>query len=290
MQYQVLLRLGGIPLLTVVLAIACPRSAVSGQVVTSSTYGTVCANYAAQIGAPLIALDYVVLYVSQDDPPILTTSYQYAVRYEPNQSPAYCGEAAISQLVNDPTGPQQGTRRQRTREEVLDLLRGNTGNGTRNRSPSNSDPSGWRRPGGGGLTNPCPATSGQNRGSLWGFSLTENSPDYNIFLTEEDYTGADFVTIPFLVEAKGDEDWLEFAVNNTVFFKESLAGFTAGEWYEADVPLALLAPGTNVWTYYLNSAGEANSSIFLPMAVVPVPAAAWLLAGALGALAFVRRR
>jgi len=226
------------------------------------------------------------LYVSQDDPPILTTSYQYAIRYTPDQTPAYCGEAAISQLVNDPTGPQQGQKRQRTREQVLDLLRGK-------RSPSSNDPSGWKRPRPGGCsaqdTSGCSPGSG-TRASLWGFSLTEGSPDYNIFLTEEDYTGADSVTIPFLIEAKGDEDWLEFVVNGTVFFKESLAGFTVGEWYEADVPLALLAPGTNVWTYYLNSAGEANSSIFLPMALVPVPGAAWLLAGALGTLGFIRRR
>ena len=95
--------------------------------------------------------------------------------------------------------------------------------------------------------------------------LFENSPDFFVAKTEIDFSDAESVVIPFLIESKGDEDWLEFAVNGTVFFKGSLANFEVGEWYEADVPLELLTQTDNVWSYYLDSAGAANTSVFLPI-------------------------
>lgn len=74
-----------------------------------------------------------------------------------------------------------------------------------------------------------------------------------------------------LVDSKGDEDWLELGVigsangTNAVFFKQALADFETNQWYEIEVPASLLVAGTNTYTYFLNSTGAPNSSVFFAL-------------------------
>jgi hypothetical protein len=118
-----------------------------------------------------------------------------------------------------------------------------------------------------------PVDAGGVRGKLIGFGLFENSPDGavgEVVLTQAEIDAGEKVFV--LVDSKGDEDWLEFGVlggqdgggslTNRVVFKQPLADFETNQWYEIQIPASFLVPGTNTYTYFLNSAGGTNSSVF----------------------------
>ncbi|EKE44739.1 hypothetical protein OCGS_1122 [Oceaniovalibus guishaninsula JLT2003] len=65
--------------------------------------------------------------------------------------------------------------------------------------------------------------------------------------------------------------------------------FTAGANATAPLRIALNTVGNNNYGPYLTRI-SLTETMAVPPAVVPLPAAAWLLAGALGALGFVRRK
>lgn len=80
-----------------------------------------------------------------------------------------------------------------------------------------------------------------------------------------------------------------FGVNSTgssaMPLADSLAGGGYFVWNNGDSPF-----GDTAWNYFSNFGSVAFSADFTPTAAVPVPAAGFLLIGALGGLAALRRR
>ncbi len=101
-----------------------------------------------------------------------------------------------------------------------------------------------------------------------GIDLIEASPDgalLDFTLTQSNILAGE--VIHMMIEAKGDEDWIELAANGTNFMCLPLADFDVGEYYEIDVPSELLVVGKNTYSYFLNSTGAVNSTIFFPLGV-----------------------
>ena len=63
-----------------------------------------------------------------------------------------------------------------------------------------------------------------------------------------------------------DEDWLCIQVNAETIYKASLSDFDLGIVYELPIPDEVKAntPRGSLWSISLESAGEANSSLFIP--------------------------
>lgn len=189
-----------------------------------------------------------------------TTQYDL-IGYNPDFAGSQpCTEVVTVTYRNNPNGPPV----EQTRREMLMLYLKQE---IRSR-PSTFDPT---RPEFLGPRPPNAAVTGV-RASLdkqfLGINLTEASPDWAIryvTLAQSNILAGEVVHM--VVEAKGDEDWIELAANNTVFMKLQLTNFNVGQYYEIDVPSNLLVEGTNTYSYFLNSTGAANSIVFFPLAL-----------------------
>ena len=165
-----------------------------------------------------------------------------------------CQEVRYVQWLNEPYGPGLNSLREVQLLEFIQKIRVRT-------TPRYE----WRN-----IQPPLSYPPCRNRASLdgnfFGIDLIEASPAFFVF--EEILTQVEVQTnrsVPLIIERKGDEDWLELSVNGTNFLKQALADLTTNLWYEVEVPTNLLVIGKNTYAYFLNSAGDANSSIFFPM-------------------------
>ena len=194
-----------------------------------------------------------------------TTAYKvWAWWQDPSQySPITCSEFVQIRYKNDLTGPEiLRTMREINMFEIKRIIRERIRNMPRPRTELDDGDWHWH------IRTPAAVCGvrGSLDGQTQGLDLLEASPDGLVF--QEELTASDVQAgryVYFEVERKGDEDWLELKVNNEVFYKRQLVNFETNKIYEVEVPSTALSIGQNTWSYFLNSTGAPNSSIFFPM-------------------------
>ena len=70
--------------------------------------------------------------------------------------------------------------------------------------------------------------------------------------------------LPFKVGIIGSGGWLSIGYKGQEFWRQPLSVLTAGQWYQASVPVSSLNGADPVFTIYLESTGATMASIFVP--------------------------
>lgn len=70
--------------------------------------------------------------------------------------------------------------------------------------------------------------------------------------------------LPFKIGIIGSGGWLSIGYKGQEFWRHPLSALTAGQWYQASVPVSSLNEADPVFTIYLESTGATTASIFVP--------------------------